>query len=382
MLGSEVFNVVRVAKIFKALQDARDLPTELLFLGRTTSVPAVDEEIMGRFVGRVQVADIISDDQQALIYQTGKFAYESVAIPNLKHGIGLPQSQINQLANMDNGNVDDPEGIFRNWERRALDSLLLGIRQRQESIIMGMLLDSFSYDRLGIKMSNVSWGMPSDLKVTASPTWDTPLTATPVDDILNLKRLAQVRYGQTFNRMTMSLAAFTYMIATTQFQNYIKNLGIFGTNPAQAVVPQANVQLMRSLAAQILGLDVIEFYDGRYWSQSPAGVTTSAPFLPITKVLFTNTADDSNPNVYDWANGIVTESIVQGLVPNQVNGNFSGPTRGPVAYTTAASPNLNPPGVTYWGVARGFARKHVTHASAVITAGAFSDPIPVTDPFA
>jgi len=381
MVGNEVFNVVRVSKIFRALQDARDLPGELLFLGRTASVPAVDEEIMGRFVGRVQIADIIADDERANIYQTGKFAFESVQIPNLKHGVGLTQAMLNQLSSLDASAVTDEDGIFRNWERRTLDSLLTGVRQREEAIIMGMLLDSFSYDRLGIKMSNVSWGMPSDLKVTASPTWDTPLTAHPVDDILNLKRLAQVRYGQIFNRMTMSLAAFTYMIATTQFQTYIKNLGIFGNNFTEALVPQANTQLMQKLAAQILGLDVIEFYDSRYWSQAPNGDTTSAPFLPITKVLFTNTAEDNNSNVRDWANGVVTESIVQGLVPNSVNGNFSGPTRGPVAYVTAASANLNPPGVTYWSVARGFSRKHRVESSAVITAGAFTDPIPVSDPF-
>lgn len=380
MVGNEVFNVVRVSKIFRALQDARDLPGELLFLGRTASVPAVDEEIMGRFVGRVQVADIIADDERANIYQTGKFAYESVQIPNLKHGVGLTQAMLNQLSSLDASAVDDPDGIFRNWERRTLDSLLLGVRQREESIIMGMLLDSFSYDRLGIKMTNVSWGMPADLKVTASPTWDTPATAKPVDDILNLRRLAQVRYGQIFNRMTMSLAAFTYMIATVQFQTYMKNLGIFGLSFADAQVPQANVDLMKRVAQQILGIE-IEFYDSRYWSQAPNGDTTSAPFLPITKVLFTNSAEDNNSNIRDWANGIVTESIVQGLVPSQVNGNFSGPTRGPVAYVTAASANLNPPGVTYWSVARGFSRKHRVESSAVITAGAFTDPIPVTDPF-
>jgi hypothetical protein len=211
----------RVNTIMDALQDSREMPPELVWSNRIGDVPALDEEIMARFVGRMQIADLIADDQAAVIYQAGKFNFESTAVPNLKHGIGLNQSMLNQLRSLA-GRVDQDMGIFSNYENRTVDSLLTGIRWRKEALFVAMLIDGFSYDRLGIKMSNVTWGMPSDLKITVSITWDNPTTATPVSDLLTAKLVGKTRYGIDFDRVSMPTTDFRYMIATTEYQNKAK----------------------------------------------------------------------------------------------------------------------------------------------------------------
>jgi hypothetical protein len=246
-----------------------------------------------------------------------------------------------------------------------------------EALIIAMWLDSLTYDRLGIKLSNATWGMPADLKVTPSVTWDTAASATPVADLWSVRRTARVRYGQEYNRVTMSTSAFMYMIATTEYQ--AKARTALAPNVSFTNLNLNDLTFQQTLANNILGLQ-IELYDARYWSQGADGQIVSAPLLPITKVILSNSGDDNDPTCYDFANAITTESIVSGLVPGEMIGGIGGPTRGPIAYATAPAA-LNPPQVTYWGVARGFPRKYRLQSTAVLTVGTFADTVAVGPPF-
>jgi hypothetical protein len=79
----------------------------------------------------------------------------------------------------------------------------------------------------------------------------------------------------------------------------------------------------------------------------------------------------------DFANGVVTESIVAGLMPTQVGtiGGLGNGVRGPVAYSTVKV-DLNPPALTLWAVARGWPRRLLLTATAALTVGNFTDTIP------
>lgn len=369
---------VRINRIMQALQDVRELPAELVWSSRIPDVPALDDEIMARFTGRTQIADIVADDNAAVVYQSGKFTFESTAVPNLKHGTNMTQSMLNQLNALAN-QVQPDMGIFSAWERRTIDNLLFGVRQRKEALFIAMLLDGFSYDRLGIKMDNVTWGMPSDLKITVSITWDNPSTATPVADILAAKLVARVRYGVMYDRISMTTTDFRYMIATTEFQNKAK---VF--LPPQLTFTNLNLASLdqqRALAESTLGM-TIELNDGRYWTQDEYGALTSVAYHPVGKVILTDSANDGSQAVWDFANGVVTESIVAGLIGGGgMFGTLGGPQYGPVSYATPANPQLNPPGIVYWAVARGFPRRHLLQASSVLTVGSYSDSIPVGEPF-
>lgn len=380
--NNEVFRVARVNRIMRAIQDEREIPKDLLFLRRTKVVPALEGELMARFTGRVQIADLVTDDSPANVYQTGKYIFEGYGVPNLKHGVSMGQEMLNEMSRMQQLDIDDPEGIIRQWERNTIQGILDGIRHRMEALIIAMHLDSFSYNRFGVIMNGVTWGKPADLKVTPSPAW-TNTAATVVDTILHLQRVAKTRYGQMLDQMDMSTTAFNLMIATTQFQSYVRNFGLlsrFGV-AADTPIPADNTSLMVQLALPILGLKAINLYDQRYWSQDEDGTWASAPFLPINKVILSSMSDNNNPAAYDFSNGIVTESLVSNLVDTGMVGKFMGPTRGPVSYVTPANHNLNPPGLTYWGVGRGFPRYHKLQASAVLTVGTFTDDIPVGPPF-
>lgn len=372
----QLLQATRVNTIMQALQDVRQLPADLKFLGRTAIVPAVDSEIMARFTGFVTIADLVADDQQAVTYQNSKLSFETNNVPNIKHGAAVTQAMLNQLQSIMAGNTQDM-GLFSDYENRAIDGLLTGVRQRMEALLVAMAVDGLTYNRLGIIMTNVSWGMPSDLKVTPSTPWSTAGSATPVSDIWSVRLTAQTRYGQTFNRATMSTAAFQYMIATTEFQT--KARMYLAPNVSFVNLDTANLEAMRALAGNVLGME-IEIYDSRYWYQTPSGTLESAPYLPIVKVVLSNTADDNDPTCCDFANGVTTESIVASLAETNIVGNLGGPMRGPIAYATA-NPTLNPPNITYWGVARGFPRKHRLQCQAVLTVGSFSDTIPVGPPF-
>lgn len=361
----QIFQAVRVTRMMKALDDARNLPAALVWSGRTNDVPAVDGEIMARFRSRVQIADLIADDQKAGVYNAGRFRVETTGIPNLKVGQLVTQEQLKQFEALTAGGsvVNDQSGFFSNMENGILDNVLLGIRQRKESICVARILDGFSYNRLGIKMDNVSWGTPSDLKITPANPWTDHTLGTPVTDILTAKEIGQVRYGIVYDRLTLPLAAFRHMIQCVEFQNAARLF--LAPNVSFVNLTIQNTAQMETLAQNVLGMKVIETYDSRYWSQDDAGASTSSRYWPINKVALTETNSDNNDGVADFAHAVPTEVTVSKMVPTKIIGNIPAGSFGPIGYVTGDD---NPPQLTYWGVDRGWTRKYLLQESAVITA--------------
>lgn len=379
--GFEQLTVQKVNRRLNALQDVRDMPQELKFLNRTPMVPALDNEIMARFVGRAQIADLVADDGVAGVYSLGKFSTYTHEPPNIKVGTNFTQSEINQMRAVSGEDAGLTDALIN----MRVDSTRIGVLQRIETILVGMALDSFSYSRLGVVISGSSWGMPSTLKLNASiAVQANPTTAIMTDELLGLKLVGSTQFGIDYNRITMSTAGFRAYIATTDFQNRAKiqlRSDIGYTN-----LSLLNLDQQRGFAETVLGMG-IEFYDARFWSMASAGTIASAPFWPLSKVMLSSTANDNNPLVQDWANGVTTESLVMAgfgggsNTPNVggVIGSFSGAMRGPHGYATLES--LNPPHVTMWNVARGWGRKHVLYANAIYDMGTVTDPVPVTEPF-
>lgn len=361
MDGLTLLGAVRVNKIMRSLQDKRGIPGSLSFLNRTPVVPASDGEIMARFMGQVLIADLIADGQRAGVYSAGKLFLESTAAPNLKVGTALNQEQLNQMnAFLNDIEVDDP--LFPMSESRILDNLRLGVSQRMEALIVAAKIGGFSYDRLGIKMSNVSFGMPSDLQITPSNEWTDSTNATPVSDVMVAKRIGRTKYGINYDRMVLTLSAFNAMIATTEFQN--KSRTYLAPNVSFTNLNAADTEFQRNLATNVMGLKEIEIKDDRYWTENTDGSLTSSPFLPNYKVILESTQSDNDASVLDFANGVVTESIVSRVGGSRINGQLPANARGPVGYTTAED---NPPSITYWGVGRGFPRRHYQQATACLT---------------
>jgi hypothetical protein len=377
------FAAVRITAMMRALQDVRNLSPDLVWLRRTPVVPAVDGEIMARFLGRILIADLVADDQKAAVYRVGQFRLESTGIPNLKVGQLLTQEDLKMFEAITAAGVpDDPDNIATDRENSILDNLLTGVRQRMESICAARVYNGFSYDKLGIKMENVSFGTPADLVITVDVPWTDHADARPVTNILTAIEVARIRYGIVYNRMSISLAAFREMIQCVEFQNSARLF--LAPNVSFVNLTIQNTEQMVNLAKNVLNLEVIEVLDYRYWSQDEKGSTSSSRFTPINKVALTATSNDNNRGVADFANGEPTEVTVSNLMPSSVIGRLPKGVRGPVGYATVP-PDLNPPQITYWGVGRGWSRKKLLQESAVLTvapatgAGAITDYIPVTD---
>ena len=356
-----LLSALRVTKLMAALRDKRGVPQALKFLSRTPIVPAMENEIMARFLGQVLIADLVADGQRAGIYSLGKLSVESTKVPNLKIGAALTQEQLNLfLAKLEGLQILDD--MFPATESRIVENLELGVRQRMEAICVAARLGSISYDRLGIKMDNVGFGMPADLNITVADEWTDAANAKPVSNILTAKRIGLIKYGIDYDRIVMTWAAFEAMIATTEFQN--KSRQYLAPNVSFVNLNSENTEDMKALAQRVLGFKEVEIYDSRYWFEETDGSLRSAPFLPLNKVVLESTASDNDANVIDFANGIVTEAAISRMPGSPIQGQLPANARGPVGYQVAEH---NPPSVTYFGVARGFTRRHYQQATAALT---------------
>jgi hypothetical protein len=362
----------RIKAIYDEIQDVRQLPQNLLWVGRIPSVPADDGEIMARFTGRILVADLIADDQVGVVRAPQPVRLQEVSIPNLKHGMKITQNMLNLLRRIEGQTATRGEAqVFDNYVARSIMNLRDGVYQRMEAIHCAMLMDSFSYSKMGLIMSGVTWGMPSDLKVTIGTAWSTSASATPVADILAVVRVAREKYGIVLNRVTMTTTDFLEMIQTVEFRQSASALrGWDLTAAGGTVLPVNNIALQQQVASQVLGGMIVEIYDAQYWDESLYGVQSASNYITAGKIVLTSTQADNDPTYWDWANGEVTEMVVADMFGGSVIGMEEGGMedfRGPVGYATVGDPNLNPPGPVLWGAGRGFTRRHMEAVSAVLT---------------
>lgn len=374
----DFFNSARVNAIMNGVYDPRLNPQPLTWDKRIPTIPANDDEIMARFIGFPLIADILADDARASVYSMGKFQFESTKIPKIKVGLAMNEAMLKQLSRINASMATKDEvGVFNNWEARAISMVRYGVDVRREVLLLSMLFDGISYDRLGIKISN-TFGMYSDLKVTSGTTWDVAGSATPVNDMLTVKLIARVRYGIDYNRATMSTTAFRYMIATTEFQNKAKLYILPQLGGSYTAYQLLNIEQQVPIAEAVTSMK-IELDDRRYWSQDSTGNVASQPIHPTAGVILSDSRLDGNSSAWDFANGVVIEGIVSSMVGGGSPNVPQGP--GPVAYVTSANANVDPPGIIHWGVQRGFPRKHMLAANAAITVGTFTDSISTALPF-
>jgi hypothetical protein len=386
----DFFNAARVNAVMQGAYDPRLNPQPLVWDKRIPTVPATDDEILARFISFPMTADLIADDAAAVVYQFGKFQYDTYKIPKLKAGIALNEVQLRQLDRIrTNTATRDEQGIFSNWEQRIVSSARYMVDIRREALLIAMLFDGLSYDRFGIKLSGVTWGMYSDLKVTPSVAWSST-SATPITDLQTVRRIARMRYGINYNRVTMSSQALIYAAATTEFQNLSKYfVAPFLYGAPGPTSPNAGDGQLAGLLSQILsgipgtgtggiGPMTVELDDRRFWTQGADGVVQSSNLWPTAGVVLSDSTQDGNSMMWNFANTPLMEKVVADL---SGNGPAVATSFGPTVYPTLANLAVNPPGINYWGVQRGMPRKAMLMANAALTVGTFADGVSTALPF-
>jgi hypothetical protein len=354
--GGRVLNSGRFSRLMYDRAQRFEESRPLRYLARTPVVPADDDELTGIFTGRIFAADIITDDQEAVTYEAGQFEIVTNNIPNLKVGQRFTQGLINRLNRIaSNLGTNNDLRTFLDWQGATIDRLILGVRMRMNALIAAMMFDDITYSRLGVQIT-ASWGMPSDLKFSATAAWTNAGAATPITDIMVARDYAADTYGEAYDRITLTRANYRNLVKTAEFQALIPG--------ALRIAVPANAFNARDPRLQEILLDVlqmqVEIDDTRIREQSAAGTQTTTAVTPSGYCLLSSTADDQDPTAMDFGNGVVTESIVSPLIGGP---DIGGDRPGPVGYFTG-SPELNPPNLRAWGVARGLPRKHRKTATA------------------
>jgi hypothetical protein len=354
----------RVTRLIQDQQTRYQQALPMRFLDRLAQVPADDDEIIASITAKNFAADLVPDDQAAPVYDALKLEFVTNVIPNIKWGTRLPQALLNRLnrIRLNLATTADSQ-YFERWEEQFARDALRNVRERANQLACAMMIDSLSYSRNGVIITG-SWGMPSDLKSTPTNLWTSAANATPVTDLLTMKMYAANTYGEMYDRATMSTADLLNAFATAEFKAQVASLAqIASPLPAAAFNPRdpRNATFLSVLT----GLE-IEVDDKTFTVINADGTQTTTRDLPLGKVALSSRADDGNTSCWDFANGVVTESLVAALVGDPDNFPV-GEQYGPVAFYTPGSPDLNPPGLRVWAVQRGFPRKHRKTASAVLT---------------
>jgi Phage major capsid protein E len=350
--------------------ETRELVQQRLWRRRLGRVQATDEEILAKITTDVLAADIITDDAEAVVHGSDQFSFVSGRVPNFKHGRMFSQSMLRLLNRIEKNLASAGDrGIFDNYIVNSAQRLLQGIEDREEMVICQMLEDTGAYDRFGVKFSGMSWGMPATLKITVDPLWTVAATATPIQDILDARQASIDLGGPEYNRITLSLTALNNALATTEFQNRVK----FGMETGQAAVLNLNYLSQEDRAilfGRMLNMTV-EVYDAQTKVEGVTGAKVNTRFQSVNKVVLSFSGYDNNNAVWDFAIGEITEKLVARMANVDLGVNNAGGGQfGPFGYTTVANPQLNPPGIIQWAVDRGFPRKHMEEANAVLTVAA------------
>jgi hypothetical protein len=368
LVDTRFLDSARINRIVQTLASNLEVQRPLVYLDRLNFNPADDDEILARFTGNIIAADVIADDQEAVVQDSGKVELSTTAIPNIKLGQRVGQAKINMIRRLERvGGLPGEAEQLLGWEQRFGMQLVTGVRQRLNALACAMMLDSASYNRMGIVLTNATWGMPANLKVTPSTPWSTAASAVPIDDIFAMDQVGTDSYGITYDKLTMSSQAFRYMVATTQFANTAAIPLRAGYLTAATSFPTKDLRTMMNVAGQILNKTVV-IDDATYGERSNAGSLTRRRYLPPNQVLLSRTQDERDDGVMDMANGITTESVVGDVSSGLIGENpfTAAGEYGPTAYFTRR-PDLNPPDTVAWAVARAFPRKLVPEATAVLT---------------
>jgi hypothetical protein len=372
----QFLNSARIQTIIETAAAYLERTRPLTFLDRLDMVNATDDELFGRFTSRIIAADIIADGQKAAVYEAGSIQLLNHGLPNVKVGQSINQAQINLLSRMQSGlgRAIEEDAAF-DWERTFGENLLAGVRERLNMMAASMMMDNFSYNRWGIKLDGASWGMPANLKVTPTVLWSldggaTPnVNATPITNIFAMDTVDALNYGLgIFDRITMGGATFDFMINSTEFANKVFGLVGAAFIPTSQSIKTASRVEMVELASKLMQKEIL-IDDKIFRTVNSDGTLNSTRVLPLNKVILDR--KQNGRREWDMGNGVVTESIVASMLGGVTMGQNPkmdvGGAYGPVAYYTAATPDLNPPGINGWAVSRSFPRKFINECSAVLT---------------
>lgn len=375
--GWNVLSQKKLQAILETLTNEQKLNNQLLFLPRTPVTPALtDDDLVADFEGEVFAADLVTDDQQAVVYDYGKFTAFSQEIANIKMGVLFSQKQLNELDNLRNRPGGDPLGRFASqWITRRQQALLSGVRSRLENLIVSCYRDNTVYDRYGVKVK-ASWGTPSQLKLVVDVPWNEYDDATPVEDVQQYLNEIAPDNDALFTDspvLTLSRRALNHAMRCKEFllkaRGIVMVAGLQGNYAfPDGALPNVNDPRMLLLAEAVFGCK-FEFYEAKITEKMKDGSVVKTRNLPHNEILVSSPSVWGNREVIDLGNGITTESLVAEIIGSQVIGGLPSRSAGPTVYAAPTTIDLNSPGVIMYIVQRAFPRKFNKKATGLLDIG-------------
>lgn len=356
--GSRGFRSSRLNTIVRSLTDVVREQRPLTFADRLPQVSAGIDEIYGTFSGRAFIADLIAHGQAAVVYSAGEVTMRTTSVPKSKIGAEITERQALRMLN---GPAVDGQDAERDYEMTLAERLLLGLRQRRNQLAVAMLMDDLTYNRYGIKISGMTWGKPSALKVTVATPWSSSSSADPINDLLSLRDYASETYGIIYDRVTMRRGTFQEMIACTKFASQLSLTvkAMFQLDPSD--LPVSDVNKMLEIATSVLGMEIV-LDSGTFSYLTGSGATHTHYYLDEGAVIMDTKSNDGNASIWDFASVPVMESA-QDVLQNVLE--LESVSEGPISYYTG-NEDLNPPNAVAWAVESVFPRFHQPEASAYL----------------
>ena len=367
MSGIEILAPVNITRVMRESEDRFNRPQSLLWFNRAGKPEVSDDELTMKHNSSIFAADIVTLDSEAFIRDTGNISFERYESTKVKHGAAMTETIMKLLRRIQGGFAMDNEYLqWENWVADRAADLRLGIEQRWEAMLNGMLADSFSYNRLGIKATG-TFGMKSDLKFTVD-TAHSDTSSTPLLDVVTALNYAADTYDEQYNRITCEYEWVANVVATTEFKNIYKvlqsnnSLNIPTEHLAvKAAVPLSYLGFLSAYFSAQLGWEItVEVSRGKYREFSPSTRLDPVKFHPHGLLLFTDSSDDGGSSGWDLGKGEVMEAVVGSMGGVQIlggNADWGSNFHGPISYATPTNPYANPPGMVVWGADAGAPRR-------------------------
>lgn len=188
---------------------------------------------------------------------------------------------------------------------RSVTRLEMRLFTRMEWLIWQMFTGTLTLNELGV-LRTIDYEIPAGNKITVSPLWSVPTTATPISDLQNVAKLAS-DIGTEIDVIIMNYATAINLSQNTSVQALVKNYSTVLQIGANNVGP-----LIMTLAG-IPGR--IEIYDKGYKNDA----LTYTRFVPNGKVfIFLKHQPDQGP----FAEFASTPSLYNGGINGATGGRF------------------------------------------------------------
>lgn len=374
--GYDILAPGNITRVMKETEKSENLIKPLLWYERAAKPEASDDEMTLKHNSQIFAADIISMDARATVRDSGEFTFEQHGMNKIKHGFRINESMTKLLRRIEKGVFMDNEVLsFRNYIARRQAELVVGVKQRVETMINGMLADEYDYSRFGIKAEG-TWGMLDDLKFVPVNKWNNTATSTPLTDLVSILHYADHNYNEKYDRITLTYNAVKDIVNSDEFNNvYVAESASWNiprdTINIGNVSPVSRIPFLEAYLSSQVGWQVsVETDESRYREFSPSTLRAPGRFHDDDKIYFTCKSDDNSSVGWDVGNGEVIEQIFAEMSPSSIiggstMGNMS--PYGPFGYATLADHRLNPPGMVMWCAAWMAPRRHRDTCSALLT---------------